>query len=71
MTWPAFLRDPNGAIVLEEVDEDTRTATYRVYGRRSVTVTADGRSDGDVPRALRDALDLPAFGRFVPASRWR
>ena len=71
MTWPAFLRDPQGTIVLEEVDEDTGTATYRVYGRRSVTVTADDRSDGDVPPVLRAALHSPAsFGRFVPASRW-
>ena len=71
MTWPAFLRDPNGAIVLEEVDEDTRTATYRVYGWRSVTVTADGAADGDLPEVLRAALKPPAsFGRFVPASRW-
>ena len=69
--WPAFLRDEHGTIVLEEVDEDTGAATYRVYGRRSVTLSADGASDGDVPRALRAALDPPAFGRFVPASRWR
>jgi len=41
-----------------------------VYGRRSLTVTAAGGSDGDVPDTLRDALDPPAFGRFVPASRW-
>jgi hypothetical protein len=71
VTWPAFLRDPRGTIVLEEIDEDTRTATYRVYGRRSVTVTADGGSDGEVPAVLRAALNPPAsFGRFVPASRW-
>jgi hypothetical protein len=70
MKWPAFLRDQHGTIVLEEVDEDTRMATYRVYGRRSVTVTAEGASDGDIPPALRAALDPPAFGRFVPASRW-
>ena len=71
MSWPAFLRDPDGTIVLEEIDEDTGTATYRVYGRRSLTVTADGGADGDVPEVLRAALTPPAsFGRFVPASRW-
>jgi hypothetical protein len=69
MNWPVLLRDRDGTIVLEEVDEDTGTATYRVYGRRSVTVTPDG--EGDVPQALRAALNPPAFGRFVPASRWR
>ena len=50
MTWPPFLRDAHGTIVLEEVDEDVGAATYRVYGRRSVAVSADGESDGDVPR---------------------
>ena len=70
MSWPEFLRDEHGTIVLEEVDEDTGTATYRVHGRRLLTVTEDGGSDGDVPAALRAALDPPAFGRFVPASRW-
>jgi hypothetical protein len=67
--WPTFLRDADGAIALEEVDEDAGTATYRVYGRRSVTVAAGGPYDA-VPPALRAALDPPAFGRFVPASRW-
>jgi hypothetical protein len=67
MTWPAFLRDGDGAIVLEEVDEDARTATYRVYGRRSVTVS-EGGPYGALPQVLREALDPP---RFVPASRWR
>jgi hypothetical protein len=67
--WPPLLRDADGVIVLEEVDEDAGTATYRVHGRRSVTVSADGPFDA-VPAALRAALDPPAFGRFVPASRW-
>jgi len=70
VTWPEFLRDEHGTIVLEEIDEDAGSASYRVYGRRSVTVTAAGGADGDVPDTLRDALDPPAFGRFVPASRW-
>ena len=69
MRWPPFLRDSDGAIVLEEVDEDTGTATYRVYGRRSVTLVAGGPYD-EAPPVLRAALDPPAFGRFVPASRW-
>jgi hypothetical protein len=69
MNWPTHLRDERGAIVLEEVDEDGGTATYRVYGRRNVTVAAGGPYDA-VPPVLRDALDPPAFGRFVPASRW-
>jgi hypothetical protein len=30
MQWPELLRDAEGAIVLEEVDEDAGTATYRV-----------------------------------------
>jgi len=64
MNWPPFLRDAHGTIVLEEVDEDVGVATYRVYGRRSVAVSADGESDGDVPRALLTAL----HPRFVPAS---
>ena len=70
MSWPAFLRDADGTIVLEEVDEDAGTATYRVYGRRSVTVAAGGPYDGASRQVLRAALDPPAFGRFVPASRW-
>jgi hypothetical protein len=69
MTWPRHLRDGEGAIVLEEVDEDAGTATYRVYGRRSLTVAAGGPYD-DAPAVLRAALDPPSFGRFVPASRW-
>jgi hypothetical protein len=69
VTWPQFVRDHDGAIVLEEVDEDRGTATYRVYGRRSVTVAEGGPYD-ELPPGLRAALDPPAFGRFVPASRW-
>ncbi len=64
-TWEALstlppLRDATGTIVLEEADDDTRTATFRVYGRRSLTATltpAGGvalRRRG--PAALRDAL---------------
>jgi hypothetical protein len=67
--WPEHLRDAAGTIVLEEVDEDAGTATYRLYGRRSLTLPAGGPYD-DAPQALRAALDPPAFGRFVPASRW-
>jgi hypothetical protein len=69
MIWPRLLRDADGAIVLEEVDEDAGTATYRVHGRRSVTLAAGGPFD-EAPPVLRAALDPPAFGRFVPASRW-
>ena len=69
MKWPLFLRDADGAIVLEEVDEDAGTATYRVYGRRSLTVPAGGPYE-EAPAALRAALEPPPFGRFVPASRW-
>ena len=67
MKWPERLRDDDGAIVLEEVDEDGRTATYRIYGRRSVTVAEGGPYDA-LPAVLSDALDPP---RFLPASRWR
>jgi hypothetical protein len=73
MTWPGFLRDAHGTIVLEEVDEDQRTATFRVYGRRSLVAsrTAGGVVfDGEAPPVLRAALTPPAFGRFVAASRW-
>ncbi|WP_028064388.1 hypothetical protein [Solirubrobacter soli] len=69
MRWPTQLRDADGAIVLEEVDEDAGTATYRVHGRRSVTLSADGPFE-DAPPVLRVVLDPPVFGRFVPASRW-
>jgi hypothetical protein len=67
------LRDQQGTIVLEELDEDTRTATFRVYGRTALTATSTAvglRFDGPVPPVLRAALAPPAFGRFVPASRW-
>jgi hypothetical protein len=74
MTWPPFLRDRHGTIVLEEVDEDTGTATFRVYGRSSVTARRSDAGvafDGDAPSVLRAALapPPPAFGRFVAASR--
>jgi kynureninase len=73
MSWPRFLRDADGTIVLEEVDEETGTATFRVHGRRSLVAmrTADGVVfDGEAPDVLRVALAPPAFGRFVAASRW-
>ena len=73
MTWPALLRDEHGTIVLEEVDADTSTATFRVYGRRSLTATrtASGVTfDGDAPPVLRAALAPASFGRFVAASRF-
>ncbi len=77
MTWTelrvlAPLRDAHGAIVLEEADDDTRTATFRVYGTRSLTVTLeDGgpRFDGAVPPVLRRALAPPEIGRWVAAGR--
>jgi len=68
----APLRDPHGTIVLEEADDDTRTATFRVYGTRSLTVTLeDGgpRFDGAVPPVLRRALAPPEIGRWVAAGR--
>jgi hypothetical protein len=74
MNWPAQLRDRHGTIVLEELDEDTRTAVFRVYGRRSLTVVETDAGvvfDGDAPPVLRAALAPPAFGRFVAASRWK
>jgi hypothetical protein len=77
MTWEqlrvlAPLRDANGTIVLEEADDDTRTATFRVYGTRSLTVTLeDGvpRFGGEVPPVLRGALAPPEIGRWVAAGR--
>jgi hypothetical protein len=68
------LRDATGTIVLEEADDDTQTATFRVYGRTSVTarVTWEGvRFDGDAPPKLRAALAPPEFGRCVAAGSWR
>jgi hypothetical protein len=65
MTWDELstlppLRDATGTIVLEEADDDTRTATFRVYGRSSLSATLapDGavRFDGDVPPILRAAI---------------
>ena len=77
MTWEqlrvlAPLRDANGTIVLEEADDDTHTAIFRVYGARSLTVTLeDGgpRFDGAVPPVLRRALAPPEIGRWVAAGR--
>jgi hypothetical protein len=68
------LRDEHGTILLEEIDDDTHTATFRVYGRSSLTATltpaGELRFDGPVPAALRAALAPPTFGRFVAARRW-
>jgi len=77
VTWAelrvlAPLRDTHGTIVLEEADDDTRTATFRVYGTRSLTVTLeDGvpRFDSAVPPVLRRALAPPEIGRWVAAGR--
>jgi hypothetical protein len=64
MTWAELstlppLRDATGTIVLEEADDDTRTATFRVYGRTSLaatlTPTGEVRFDGDAPPVLRVA----------------
>jgi hypothetical protein len=79
ITWEQLstlppLRDATGTIVLEEADDDTRTATFRVYGRTSLTVTLtwDGvHFDGEAPPRLRAALAPPAFGRFVAAGSLR
>ncbi|MDA0165554.1 hypothetical protein OM076_35120 [Solirubrobacter ginsenosidimutans] len=73
MTWPLFLRDADGTIVLEEVDEDTGTAVFRVYGRRTVVATATDSGivvEGEAPAVLRAAFAPREFGRFVAASRW-
>ena len=65
----APLRDAEGTIVLKEADDDTRTATFRLYGSRSLTVAFDEggpRFDGDVPPVLRRALAPPEIGRWSP-----
>jgi MYXO-CTERM domain-containing protein len=65
MTWEELstlppLRDASGTIVLEEADDDTRTATFRIYGRRSLTATftpaGEVRFAGEAPPILRAAL---------------
>jgi Arc/MetJ family transcription regulator len=78
MSWERLsavrvLRDERGTVVLEELDDDARTATFRIYGRTALTArnTAVGIAfDGPVPPVLRAALAPPAFGRFVAASHW-
>lgn len=77
MTWERLcavppLRDAEGTIVLEELDDDTRTATFRVYARASLRAwVEDGevRFDGQPPAALLRALAPQSFGRFVAAGR--
>jgi hypothetical protein len=77
MTWEQLrvlgpLRDAHGTIVLEEADDDTRPATFRVYASRSLTVTLGERGprfDGDAPPVLRRALAPPEIGRWVAAGR--
>jgi hypothetical protein len=77
MTWDRLstlppLRDEHGTIVLEEADDDTHTATFRVYGSRSLTVRMEGdqvRFDGEAPPMLRQALAPAAIGRWVAAGR--
>jgi hypothetical protein len=79
ITWEQLsnlppLRDTIGTIVLEEADDDTRTATFRIHGRRSLTATLawDGvHFDGEAPPKLLAALSPPEFGRFVAAGTWR
>jgi hypothetical protein len=74
MTWEELstlppLRDATGTIMLEEADDDTRTATFRVYGRRSLTATLapDGtvRFDGEVPPVLRAATIVEGSERLI------
>ena len=76
MTWEQLstlppLRDATGTIMLEEADDDTRTATFRIYGRSSLTATVawDGActSTARSRPKLRTALAPPGFGRFVAA----
>ena len=45
------------------------TGAPGVLSHGSATLSADGPLE-DAPPALRAVLDPPAFGRFVPASRW-
>jgi hypothetical protein len=56
------LRDEHGTIVLEEIDDDTRTATFRVYGRSSLTATLTPAGelvfDADPPPALLAAASV-------------
>lgn len=67
------LRDTTGTIVLEEADDDTRTATFRVYGRTSLTatLTPDGevRFDGEAPPILRDAAIVKGSDPFISAQQ--
>jgi hypothetical protein len=76
-TWEALstlppLRDATGTIVLEEADDDTRAATFRIYGRTSLTATLapDGavRFDGEAPQALRAAI-VKGSDPFMPAQQ--
>jgi hypothetical protein len=76
-TWEALstlppLRDDAGTIVLEEADDDTRTATFRIYGRTSLTarLTATGEVcfDGEVPPVLRAAI-VKGSDPFIPAQQ--
>ena len=83
MTWESLsslgpLRDEHGLIVLEEADDDTRTATFRVYGRGAVTATVSGDEvqwAGDAPPPLRAAVaspksqSAPLKGTVPPLSR--
>ena len=77
MTWDdlrvfAPLRDATGTIVLEEADDDTRRATFRIYGSQSLTVRMEGaqvRFEGEAPPALRQALAPREIGRWVAAGR--
>jgi hypothetical protein len=66
VTWEALaglapLRDRDGLIRVEEVDEDTRTVVFRVHGRRSVAAALDPAGgvhfDGEAPAALLAALE--------------
>ena len=75
MSWERLstlppLRDQHGTIVLEEADDDTQTATFRLYGRTSLRAWISGdevRFDGEAPAELLRALAPPGFGRFVAA----
>jgi hypothetical protein len=66
------LRDATGTIVLEEADDDTRTATFRIYGRSSLTATltptGEVRFDGEVPPVLRAAI-VKGSDPFIPAQQ--
>jgi hypothetical protein len=66
------LRDEHGTIVLEEADDDTRTATFRIHARTALTATVtpagEVRFDGDAPPVLVAACLAAKGDRPLPAA---